>query len=320
MLAVPASLYHCAGVVVGTCRCIRPGATVDSALMDQSLAHLPMDALGRGLGVATHDARAIRFGTNVVIALPSERKVMRVLSTDAASPAEVQAGLLDVERLSRSSRVLGPAGMHIACAGGYTATIWPMGADLDRTREHYEAYGAALRSLHARAPLPGTARLHTLGRLYARLGLLEQLGVPADDREFLRRRADSLRDAHDEMVRSGDMLLHGDAQPGNAIVADDGVRLIDLDSMRIGPWQYDLVPAAVGARRFGESDIFAAMMSGYGRDPRDWEFFSTACDLRELTATSWLGTLYNRSQAHREEFHLHIATLRGDSDDTWQHI
>ena len=279
-----------------------------------------MDALGRGLGVATHDARAIRFGTNVVIALPSERKVMRVLSTDAASPAEVQAGLLDVERLSRSSRVLGPAGMHIACAGGYTATIWPMGADLDRTREHYEAYGAALRSLHARAPLPGTARLHTLGRLYARLGLLEQLGVPADDREFLRRRADSLRDAHDEMVRSGDMLLHGDAQPGNAIVADDGVRLIDLDSMRIGPWQYDLVPAAVGARRFGESDIFAAMMSGYGRDPRDWEFFSTACDLRELTATSWLGTLYNRSQAHREEFHLHIATLRGDSDDTWQHI
>lgn len=288
--------------------------------MDQSLAHLPMDALGRGLGVATHDARAIRFGTNVVIALPSERKVMRVLSTDAASPAEVQADLLDVERLSRVARVLGPAGMHIARAEGYTATIWPMGTDLDRTREHYEAYGAALRSLHARAPLPGTARLHTLGRLYARLSLLVQLGVPYDDREFLRRRADSLRDAHDEMVRSGDTLLHGDAQPGNAIVADDGVRLIDLDSMRIGPWQYDLVPAAVGERRFGESDIFAAMVAGYGRDPRDWEFFTAACDLRELTATSWLGTLYNRSLAHREEFDLRIATLRGDSDDTWQHI
>lgn len=90
--------------------------------------------------------------------------------------------------------------------------------------------------------------------------------------------------------------------------------------MRIGPWQYDLVPAAVGARRFGESDIFDWVVAGYGRDPRDWEFFTAACELHELTATAWLGTLYRRSPAHREEFHRRVATLRGESNEQWQHI
>ena len=142
--------------------------------------------------------------------------------------------------------------------------------------------------------------------------------MPADDVDFLRRRADELRGVHDAMRFSGSDLIHADAHIGNAVIVDGAVKLIDLDGLRVGPWQYDPVPTAVAARRRGEVDAFEQVVAGYGRNPRDWEFFDDVCALRELTSVSWLGTTYGYSETHRDEFHRQLDSLRDGTDHRWR--
>lgn len=280
------------------------------------LDHIPLARLAGAYGIHdVSDAYPLRVGTNVVVALPAAGKIMRIR---AATVMAVHENLLDVADLARRADVLGPASETLSIVGDYVATIWPLGHDLPTVEEGYAGFGAALRSLHRVTPRDGLGRLNTLWRLDARLPELVKLGVPVDDVDFLRRRADELRSVHDAMRFSGSDLIHADAHIGNAVIVDGAVKLIDLDSMRIGPWQYDLVPAAVGARRFGESDIFASMVAGYGRDPRDWEFFDDACALRELTSVSWIGTMYGYSEDHREEFHRQLDSLRDGTDHRWR--
>lgn len=224
----------------------------------------------------------------------------------AASVMAVHANLLDVADLARRADVLGPASQVLSIVGDYVSTLWPLGYDLPTVEEGYAGFGATLRSLHQVAPRDGLGRLNTLWRLDARLPELDKLGVPADDVDFMRRRADELRDVHDAMRFSGSDLIHADAHIGNAVIVDGAVKLIDL------------VPTAVAARRRGEVDAFEQVVAGYGRDPRDWEFSDDACALRELTSVSWIGTMYGYSEDHREEFHRQLDSLRDGTDHRWR--
>lgn len=284
--------------------------------MHAELAHIPLARLADAYGIDdVSDAYPLRVGTNVVVALPAAGKVMRIRT---ASVMAVHSNLLDVADLARRADVLGPASEMLSIVGEYVVTLWPLGYDLPTVEEGYAGFGAALRSLHQLSPRDGLGRLNTLWRLDARLPELAELGVPADDVDFLRRRADELRGVHDAMRFSGSDLIHADAHIGNAVIADGAVKLIDLDGLRVGPWQYDLVPTAVAARRCGEVAIFEQVVAGYGRDPRGWEFFNDACALRELTSVSWLGTMYAYSETHRDEFHRQLDSLRDGTDHRWR--
>lgn len=272
--------------------------------MHHELAHIPLAQLAAAYGIHdVSDAYPLRVGTNIVVALPAAGKVMRIRD---ATVMAVHANLLDVADLARRADVLGPASETLSIVGDYVATIWPLGHDLPTVEEGYAGFGAALRSLHRVPPRAGLGRLNTLWRLDARLPELDKLGVPADDVDFLRRRADELRGVHDAMRFSGSDLIHADAHIGNAVIVDGAVKLIDL------------VPTAVAARRRGEVDAFEQVVAGYGRGPRDWEFFDDACALRELTSVSWIGTMYGYSEDHREEFHRQLDSLRDGTDHRWR--
>lgn len=79
------------------------------------------------------------------------------------------------------------------------------------------------------------------------------------------------------------VVLHGDPQHRNALIAPSGTVLCDWDSAVVGPPEWDLVTVDVHCRRFGyppaHYDDFA---TAYGRDVREWKGYSVLRDLREL--------------------------------------
>jgi hypothetical protein len=95
--------------------------------------------------------------------------------------------------------------------------------------------------------------------------------------------------------------------------------LCDLDSMCMGPVEWDLIPELVGHRRYHRpADQYQRLVDGYGFDPRTWQGHRVLCELREyLVLTSVLPVL-GSSAGIADEFRLRLdAMRRGDTTAVW---
>lgn len=169
---------------------------------------------------------------------------------------------------------------------------------IDETPGHndvpWRLVGAAVRRLH-RVPLSevGAARanLDTVERLeWLRIrSRLEMLAGHADAGllSLLRTEAErSLAALREAPADSGDVLLHGDLNPGNILVSADGPLLIDWELARIGPPHWDHVPLLIHIRRFGVSpSTYDDFADGYRARYDDLPLTEAMCRLRELSIT-----------------------------------
>lgn len=220
----------------------------------------------------------------------------------------------NIQFLSMHTPVLAPLSTEIVHIDDYAATLWPKCND----RLHdYRSFAQALSRLHAVKMLPNAVpRFNLMSKLYTRLQLLDKHGdVPSDTVAILKEKTQQLRRAHDDMLQTSDIgLMHGDAHPGNFVFAHKSGYLIDLDSMCWGPVQYDYIPMLVRAKRMNKTQAYKQLIQ-HSRDFDDqWKHKETAIRLRELTMTSHLGTLWNVSLRHRDEYLLRIHTLCDDYD------
>jgi hypothetical protein len=86
----------------------------------------------------------------------------------------------------------------------------------------------------------------------------------------------------------GTILVHGDLHRANALNTEDGIVLIDVEDAGVGPAGWDLVPLAVGVRRYGDSaEEFERFIKGYGINPRTWSGHEMMCQVYELEVTIW---------------------------------
>ncbi|MEU8073072.1 phosphotransferase [Micromonospora sp. NPDC049151] len=232
------------------------------------------------------------------------------------------------------------------CSGEWVATAWqyvptvsgePKPADL----------AAPLRALHSLdrldVALPRWSPIEKFRRrLNAAVALppeeaaeLEQwsrteLGIPA---------ANLLRDLHlhcDEVEEDLDRVawrlspgvIHGDAHTGNILLPapSDGAAarleplLCDLDGMCIGPREWDLVPTAHGATRFGRSTAdYQRFVDAYGADLTAWADWPVLRRVRELQlVTSTIDALTGRPDVARELAHRLRSLFSGDLGITWR--
>jgi aminoglycoside phosphotransferase (APT) family kinase protein len=101
---------------------------------------------------------------------------------------------------------------------------------------------------------------------------------------------------------------------GNVLAAASGPVLIDFERAQNGPREWDLVTAAVNARRFGGSiEAQQRFSDGYGYDVRDYGGFETLARIRELSATTWLLGLPSSPKVAREA-QARLTYWRGDTD------
>lgn len=265
-------------------------------------------------------AELIRNVNNAVIRLAHDPVVVRLVTLPSYVPRAalaVTAATLFAEHDVPAIRLL-PGLAQPVRAAGHVATLWrtvpsagsaPTGADL----------AAMLRTVH-RLPLPMGAlpRWDPLSDFRNRLR--DAVELEPRDRRFLDRRSDELSAAIEELrFPLPRAVVHGDAHLGNVIPGPAGPVLCDFDSCCIGPPEWDLVPMAVSAVRFGRPVAHQAdLAAGYGFDVTDWDGFEVLRDIRDLKIVAGVFPGPGRGSRIAAEFRRRMASLRsGRLDDRW---
>src|SRR5690606_5757916 len=268
-------------------------------------------------GLDPSGARLLRFVNNAVFRLREHEVVVRiVLAPSLAHRAEhVVASarwlaehdvpavrLLDVEQPVR--------------AGDYVATFWRLVPE--RGKPNGTHLGELLRQLHS-LPVPQLLPLwRPLDDVRRKCADAEELDP--EDQEFLLQHCDAIeRRLADLRFALPWSVIHGDAHLGNVILGPDGPVLCDLDSMCVGPPEWDLTPMAVGRLRTGQPpQRYEELISAYGFDVTAWADFQVLRELRELKITV-SGLPISRSNPRvREQVQHRLRTIReGDLVTQW---
>lgn len=152
--------------------------------------------------------------------------------------------------------------------------------------------------------------------------LPEYAGLDPVDADFLRDRYAWARATFDQLPYALERgLIHGDANVGNVLLGDDGQAvLIDLDSVSIGPREYDLIQTAIFAERFGwhTEEEYATFVEVYGWDIMQWEGYEDLAAMREISMTSWLAKKAAGNPAAAKEATKRVHAIRtGGSRRDW---
>ena len=90
-----------------------------------------------------------------------------------------------------------------------------------------------------------------------------------------------------------------------------GAVLCDFDGVGVGPREWDLVPVAVGALRFGyASDLQQRFARAYGVDVTAWPGFGVLRRLRELQLVGSVVPVLAANPALRPQWRLRLESLR----------
>jgi len=197
------------------------------------------------------------------------------------------------------------------------ATFWELVAEEERFAD-VQGLAELLRRLHwLEEPASlGLGYLEPLAETWGRIDAA--VGLGADDRAFLRQRAEELRKRYgvlEFVLPFG--LVHGDANVGNALIDSSGrARLIDLDGFALGPREWDLVLTAMYYERFGwhTRAEYEAFVDAYGFDVMNWYGYPVLADMRELMMTVWLTQNMAGDAEVSAEVERRLADLRSGGD------
>ncbi len=182
-----------------------------------------------------------------------------------------------------------------------------------------EAVGRAVRAIHdatAESLPKGVPPIDPFGQVRAFLGSPSSWSGSVAIKE-LQRRSDELAARWREGTRDdplGKVVVHGDPHLDNAIVAETGLVLLDLEDSGVGPASWDFAPISVGVERYGlPSEDFRRFVAGYGTEPGTWPGHSLMCRVYELAVTSWAVRCSADSPAMAKEAAVRVSgVLEGD--------
>ena len=268
-------------------------------------------------GLDSEGAELIRFGENALFRLRAAPVVVRVARGAEYLPA--------VCRELGVSRWLGDEGFPAVRAvddleqplmvEGHPVTFWHLIEDAGREAT-YEELGGVLRDLHALAPPDGLSlpAFDAFGR--ADLRIESAQGIAEDDREFLRKRRRELAELLAGLrFPSGRGPVHGDAHTDNLMVDAKGrLHLIDLENFCVDHPEWDLVVSAHEYDGLGwvSAENYAAFVSAYGRDLREWPGFRVLSAIQEFKMTTWLMQNVAEGPHVVDEVRGRLASLRDD--------
>jgi aminoglycoside phosphotransferase (APT) family kinase protein len=247
------------------------------------------------LGVDDADARLLNLTNNAVFALPTAGLVIRILRSHS-----LHDRVHKVVRLARWFAEIGAPTVRLVTSidqprrlNSLLATVWHYEPPMPPTPT-IEDLGPCLRRFHALGIPPfGLPDWDPVGEARARLADAEHL--EHDDRAFIEAWCDRLAPRITDLNQRTDRrLMHGDAHAGNLLrVPDARVLLCDFDATNHGPWQFDLVPAAVGEVRFGRHGAHKKLANAYGYDVTTdpgWPLLRETRELKMITgALPYLG-------------------------------
>jgi hypothetical protein len=307
---------------------------------EQTRLSAGLHAVCEHAGIDARDATLIKFTMNAVYRLDRAGVVVRLANGPGASARVTRVvqvanafAALDIPTIQLA------AGLEEAVhADGWSASIWDLLPQPDQqTWEPVDLTGP-LRAIHTITELPVTLPAwDPVAKSRRRLADLDQLDD--DQRQHLQRWATGVGPTVEEIVgRLNDWcddldkevrharwhlpvgVIHGDAHTGNLLLTSNGrTVLCDLDSVTVGPREWDLTPAAHGPQRFGRSrSRYQDFVDEYGVDVTTLPGWDILRQIRELQLlTSVIGSLDGRPAVAAELAHRLKTLLHADVASPW---
>lgn len=271
------------------------------------------------LGLAGAGVCLLRLGENAIFRLEGTDLVLRVARPGTS--VESVRRVIEVSMLLRSAGVL--VGEPVAASTGHNplilddeiVSVWRYYEQLLRGNFDYRAFGSILRGFHEHS-LPAAGSLpqwdafsHTKSRLLA----VRSRGAPSewiDDLDCLVRELELELQSFTPGLSVG--VIHGDAHSGNALNTANGLILIDLDNIAIGPRDADFAPTLVQDRRFARARRrWPEVCAGYGFTP-PVPLDSPLVRARELFMVAWLMQQYGINEQTDRELGIRVKSLRDE--------
>lgn len=269
------------------------------------------------VGLDPADAELIRLGSNAVYRL-TDPVIVRIgrggeSVDDVRRPVQV-ARWLEREKYPATRALHVDQPIDVA---GHVATFWE---SVSEQSEYADIRNVAeiIRRFHDLAPpvdlsLPAKRPFDELDHRLEDAKVLDSSSV-----NFLRLRINDLRGRYDTLafpLPQG--VIHGDANVGNVILSRDGAPiLIDLDSVCVGPREWDLVQTALFFERFGwhTEDEYRTFVDVYGFDIMKWDGYRVLADYREVAMTLWLCGNADDDNEAAAEVRKRVESLRTGGD------
>lgn len=256
-------------------------------------ARQALEVACRAQGIPYRRLELLRFGHTAVYRLHPEDVVARVSRPDAVQPA----GAWEIA----FCRWLADKGFPIVCPlPGQDGSIEVYGSTVSfwQWLEHepgvvdFETFGQLLRRFHTESrgytgELAEWKPLSTIASGLRELSADER--IDRNDIELLWRwQAYLEKELQGIVTELGFGPLYGAAHPGNSVRTADAAALTDPEHLCRGPREWDLIPMALGPRRFGGPRAdYEAFCRGYGYDVTKVRYFRPLVLTRELLVTVW---------------------------------
>ncbi len=308
---------------------------------ERARLEVALAAVCRQAGVDPTGAQLMRYTMNAVYLLPAAGVVVRM-----STGRQAQARVSRVAQVATAFTALGLPTVRLATghqrpihANGWWATAWEYLPQPPGHRFAPVALAEPLRAIHTAGDLGvDLPEWDQIGKARDRLSLVDALdeaaarelrqwatalvGITIEEiLSLLRHRADVLGAALKTIKWTlPPSVIHGDAHAGNLLLDHDGAVVIcDLDSVALGPPEWDLVPAAHGALRFGDDPTYyRALATAYGLDITTCPAWETLRQIRELQLlTSVIANLPGRPEVARELAHRLRTGLAEDQTRIW---
>ncbi|MCD0445938.1 aminoglycoside phosphotransferase family protein [Glycomyces sp. A-F 0318] len=282
-------------------------------MFTEALARSLAQQAARELGIASRTSpQLIRMGEHGMFRLGggAVARVARGLAWQATAERE-----LAVARYLHECGV--PTGQPLAEAPvlvhGHPVTFW---RELDVSRRAtFPEIGAVLAALH-QVPLPESLALPDLDAFERVAERLQDAPIGETDRQTLLAVAAELAAAWAQTdLPARRCLIHGDPHSGNVAFADDQAVLIDLETVCIGPPEWDLaLPGTYTASlHWLEPAEYQGFVAAYGgTDVTAAPHFRLLRRIRELRMTSWLAQHAGESAATAAQLRHRVACLADD--------
>jgi hypothetical protein len=265
----------------------------------------------KSVGLDPRGARLLRFVNNAVFLLREHRVIVRIMLAPSLSHRAVtvvEAARWLAKHGVPAVRLLDDVAQPVY-AGGHVATIWHAVPEMETTPASSQL-GELLRHLHS-LPSPRTLPCwRPMDDIRRKFHDTEELDP--GDRAFLEQYCDDIEHRLSELrftLPTG--VVHGDAHLGNLIAGPDGPVLCDLDSMCVGPAEWDLTPLAVGHLRMGHpAERYQRFAQEYGFDVTGWSGFPVLRALRELKITVSGFPVLRSNPRIREQLHRRLRSVR----------
>lgn len=299
-----------------------------------------LSAVCLAAGLDSRDAVLLRYTMNAVFRLDAAGVVVRMAPLTSSDVVYRVANVATAfEHLGLPTTRLAPAIGQPVAEDGWIATIWTLLPQASGRRHDPVDLAEPLRAIHSVAEIGvDLPRWNPLGQVR---GLLAKAAsLKGADHTFLRDWATRefglnlsqvlghLNDKCNELDADlattewtlPQSVVHGDAHAGNLLDDIRGQVVIgDLDSVSVGPPEWDLVPAAHGALRFGDDPAqHLAFARAYGLDVTACPAWDVLRRIRELQlVTSVIPDLRGRPGVAAELARRLGSTLTGAVGESW---